>query len=62
MSKNLSKYERDTSQGKINHFLRQFLLLATRISRKLWWTNQEFSPVNVIPPWFMLIYQMGAEK
>jgi hypothetical protein len=25
--KNLLKYERDTSQGKIYHFLRQFLLL-----------------------------------
>jgi hypothetical protein len=27
MLKNPSKYERDTSQGKIHHFLHQFLLL-----------------------------------
>jgi hypothetical protein len=28
--------------------------LAGRITRDLWWTNQEFSPVNIIPPWFTL--------
>jgi hypothetical protein len=30
---------------------------AGRIARELWWTNQEFSPVDKFIPWFsMLIY------
>jgi hypothetical protein len=34
-----------------------------RIARELWWTNQKFSPVSIIPPWFsMLIYHMGNEQ
>jgi hypothetical protein len=34
-----------------------------RIVRQLWWTNLEFSPVCVIPPWFcMLIYHLGDEQ
>jgi hypothetical protein len=33
------------------------------ISREIWWTNQELSPVNIIPSWFsMLIYHMGDEQ
>jgi hypothetical protein len=27
-------------------------MAAGRISRKLWWTNQEFPFVDIIPPWF----------
>jgi hypothetical protein len=31
-----------------------------RIVRELWWGNQEFSPVDIIPLWFsMLIYRRG---
>jgi hypothetical protein len=27
-----------------------------------WWTNQDFSPVDIIPPWFStLIYHLGDE-
>jgi hypothetical protein len=46
---------KDTSQGRIHHFLRPVppaLLLdysAGRISRELWWTNQEFSPARISP-------------
>jgi hypothetical protein len=45
----------------------QFLLLcyqmtAGGIDRVLWWTDQEFSPVIIIPPLFcMLIYYLGDE-
>jgi hypothetical protein len=36
---------------------------ADRISRELWWTNQEFSSVDIIPPWLsMLIYKLGDEQ
>jgi len=32
-------------------------MTAGRIARELWWTNQEFIYVDIIPPWFsMLIY------
>jgi hypothetical protein len=35
-------------------------MAAGRIARELWLTNQEFSPVNIIPPWFsMFIYHLG---
>jgi hypothetical protein len=27
-------------------------MTAGRIARRLWWVNQEVSPVNVILPWF----------
>jgi hypothetical protein len=28
--------------------------------RELWWTNQELSPADIIPPWFsMLISHLG---
>jgi hypothetical protein len=34
-----------------------------RIARELWWANQEFSPANIIPPWFsMLIHHRPGEK
>jgi hypothetical protein len=34
---------------------------AGRIARGLWWTNQEFSPVNIIPSWFfMFMYHLGG--
>jgi hypothetical protein len=55
--------------GQIHHFVCQVppnLLLddsVGRIARKLWWTNQEISLVNIIPPWFsMLIYHLGDEQ
>jgi hypothetical protein len=33
------------------------------IARELWWTNQKFSPVDIIPPWFfMLIYIIWEMK
>jgi hypothetical protein len=36
---------------------------AGRTVRELWWTNQKFSSVNIIPPLFtMLIYHMGDEQ
>jgi hypothetical protein len=36
---------------------------AGRIARELWTTNQEFSPVDIIPPWFSsLIYRLGDEQ
>jgi hypothetical protein len=32
-----------------------------RIAKELWWTNDEFFPVNIHPQWFsMLIYHLGA--
>jgi hypothetical protein len=35
---------------------------AGMIARELWWTNQEFYLVDIIPPWFsMLIYHLGDE-
>jgi hypothetical protein len=31
-------------------------------ARELWWTNQEFYPADIIPPWFsMHIYHVGDE-
>jgi hypothetical protein len=65
--KTLKSVNRDTFQGQIHHFLRQFLLLsyqmtAGTIARELWWSNEEF-PVNIIPPWFsILIYRLGNEQ
>jgi hypothetical protein len=52
------------------HFLRQYppdLLLyitAGRIAKELCWTNQEFSPVDVILPWFSMLslYHLGDEQ
>jgi hypothetical protein len=61
-------YEQRYFEGQIHHILCQVpdLLLddtAGRTARELLWTNQEFSPVNIIPPWFsMLIYHLGDEQ
>jgi hypothetical protein len=37
------------SQGQIHQTLRLFILLATRFARELWWKNQEFPSVDIIP-------------
>jgi hypothetical protein len=30
---------------------------------QIWWTNEEFSPVDIIPPcFFMLTYHLGYEQ
>jgi hypothetical protein len=35
-------------------------MTAGSIDKELWSTNQEFSAVNIIPPWFsILIYHLG---
>jgi hypothetical protein len=32
-------------------------------ARELWWTSQELSFVEIIPPWFsVLIYHLGDEQ
>jgi hypothetical protein len=37
-------------------------MTAGRIARELWWTNLEFSSVDIIPPWFStVIYHLGDE-
>jgi hypothetical protein len=36
---------------------------ADRNAKELWWMNQEFSSVDIIPAWFsMLIYHLGDEQ
>jgi hypothetical protein len=36
---------------------------SRRISRELWWTNEEFFSVDIIPPWLsMSIYHLGDEQ
>jgi hypothetical protein len=56
------------SQRQIHYSLRPFLSLlpddsTNSNSTQLWWTNQEFSSVDIIPLWFsMLIYHLGDEK
>jgi hypothetical protein len=36
---------------------------AIRIARELWWMNQVFYLVDIIPPWFaMLMYHLGDEQ
>jgi hypothetical protein len=38
-------------------------MTAGRIVKELWRTNQEFSPADVIPPWFfVLIYHLGKNN
>jgi hypothetical protein len=56
---------KNTSQGQIFiPFARSSWFLpddsACRFTRELWWTNQEFSFVDIIiPPWFsMLLYHV----
>jgi hypothetical protein len=40
-----------------------YQMTAGRIARELWWTNQKFSSVDIIPPWFyMLLYHLGGWK
>jgi hypothetical protein len=40
-----------------------YYMTAGRTARELWWTNQEFSFVDVIPPCFyMFIYDLGDEE
>jgi hypothetical protein len=46
----------------IHHLWRLATGLPT-LAIMFWWTNQEFSPVDIIPPWFsMLIYYLGDEQ
>jgi hypothetical protein len=43
--------------------LLRYYVAVCRIARGLWWTNQELSPVDIIPPRFsMLIYHLGDEQ
>jgi hypothetical protein len=51
--------------GQIHHFLRQDPPdlqqddTAGRTARELWWTNQEFSPVDITPPYLSkLMYHL----
>jgi hypothetical protein len=38
-------------------------MTAGKIAGEPWWTNQEFSPVVIIPPWFsMLVYHLQDEQ
>jgi hypothetical protein len=38
-------------------------MTADRISREVWWRDQEFSSVDIIPPsFFMLMYHLGDEQ
>jgi hypothetical protein len=67
MEKSLASMNKNNSPGQIHHSLRPFLLLcqqntAGRVARELWWKNQEFHFVDIIPPCFsMLIDQLGDE-
>jgi hypothetical protein len=37
-------------------------MTAGRIARELWWTNQEFSSVDIISLWLsILIHHLGDE-
>jgi hypothetical protein len=63
------EYEQRYFEEHIHNFHRDVppdLLLdysAGRIARELCWTNQEFSTVDIIPPWFsMLIYHVGLSN
>jgi hypothetical protein len=36
---------------------------AGRIVGEFWWSDQEFSPFDIIAPWFsMLVYHLGEEN
>jgi hypothetical protein len=37
-------------------------MTAGRVVRELWCTNQELSPVDIIPTWFMLICHLEDEQ
>jgi hypothetical protein len=66
--KNHLQYEKNTSEGQIYHFLRPLPCLlpddsADMIARELWWTNQKFYTVDIIPLYLsMLIYYLGANN
>jgi hypothetical protein len=68
MLKKPSMYQRDTSYVKIRHFLRQSLLLCYYKTElvglpEFWWTNLEFSSVDIFPPLVsMVIYYPGEEQ
>jgi hypothetical protein len=32
-----------------------YLVTAGKIEREIWWINQEFSSVDIIPPWFSML-------
>jgi hypothetical protein len=59
---------KNTSQGQIHHFLLPSSCFQSDdstgiIARELWWTNQDFSPVDIIPPWFFIfIYHLGIKN
>jgi hypothetical protein len=66
VKKSLASMNKNTSQAKFLFLLpihpALYLMTAGRFARELWWTNQEFSSVDIIPPWFsMLIYNVGDE-
>jgi hypothetical protein len=69
MLKILSKYEQRHFVRPIYYFLHPvppaFVLddCAGGFAREFWWTNQEFSPADIIPPWFsMHIYHLGMNN
>jgi hypothetical protein len=37
-------------------------VLIELIARELWWTNQKFSSVDIIPPWFSMLMSPGDEQ
>jgi hypothetical protein len=62
MLKNPSKYEINKIISLPAPLVFPLYDCAGRIARELWWTNQEFSPVDIIPPLFsMFIYHLGDE-
>jgi hypothetical protein len=47
---------------RLNPFIPLPVDSAGSIARELWWTNQEFSSVDIILPWFsMLVCYLGDE-
>jgi hypothetical protein len=68
MLKNHSKHEIDIRRLNLPFLspVHSALILddsAGKRSRELWWTNWEFSRVNIIVQWFsMLIYHLGDER
>jgi hypothetical protein len=59
MLNNDSKYEKILRQNlSFSWPIPPSLLLddsAGRIAKELWWTNREFSSVDIIPPWFSIL-------
>jgi hypothetical protein len=55
----------DTSKAKFIISFAKFLLICCwmtvgRIARELWWTNQEFYHVCIIPPWLSMLISPGG--